>query len=183
MPISPTPGYVRIRLRRAEDAAACAHLMRLTHQVDGYPRYLPDDLPSFLMDASELAAWVAEAGDDIVGHVALHGGAGDPAAVVATPATGLAAHRLAVVARLMVHPDARRTGLGRKLLAAASEFARRHQLRPVLDVQQAAEPALSLYESLGWKRAGPLTLPVAGHDPLQLWVYVSPESELERNLH
>ena len=155
--------------------------MRLTHHVDGYPRYLPDDLASFLIDGSELAAWVAESGDDLVGHVALHAGPGDPAAAVAGPASGLEAHQLAVVARLMVRPDARRSGVGRGLLAAATDFAHRHQLRPVLDVQQTSEPAVSLYERLGWTRAGPMTLPVSGHLPLHLWVYLGPEGALERH--
>jgi GNAT superfamily N-acetyltransferase len=155
--------------------------MGLTHRVDGYPRYLPDDLASFLIDPSELAAWVAETGEDLVGHVALHSGTGDPAAEVAGPASGLEAHQLAVVARLMVRPDARRSGVGRSLLAAATEFAHRHQLRPILDVQQTSEPAMLLYERLGWTRAGSMTLPVAGHLPLQLWVYLGPEDSLERH--
>jgi GNAT superfamily N-acetyltransferase len=151
--------------------------MRLTHQVDGYPRYLPDDLPSFLSDSAELAAWVAESSNDVVvGHVALHDGFEDPAAEVAVPASGLCPEQLAVVARLMVHPDVRRRGVGRKLLVAATDYAHRHRLRPVLDVQQVSGRALSLYESLGWERAGPLTLPVAGHEPLELWVYLGPEN-------
>jgi hypothetical protein len=58
--------------------------MRLTHQIDGYPRYLPADLTSFLSDSAELAAWVAESSDNvIVGHIALHAGVGDAAALVA----------------------------------------------------------------------------------------------------
>jgi len=65
--------------------------MRLTHQIDGYPRYLPADLTSFLSDSAQLAAWVAESSDNvIVGHIALHAGVGDRAALVAGPAAGLA---------------------------------------------------------------------------------------------
>lgn len=149
--------------------------MRLTHQIDGYPRYLPDDVTSFLFASAELAAWVAESRDDaVVGHMALHAGADDPAALVAGPAAGLAPHQLAVVARLMVHPDVRQRGVARRLLAAATDHAHACRLTPVLDVLQGSRSALSLYEDLGWKRAGPLTLPVAGHEPLQLWVYLGP---------
>jgi GNAT superfamily N-acetyltransferase len=166
---------VSIRSRRVEDTLACVNLMRLTHEVDGYPRYLPDDLTSFLSDSAELAAWVAESGDNVVGHVALHAGLRDPAAGVAVPASGLRPEQLAVVARLMVNPEVRRRGVAGRLLTAATDYAHRHRLRPVLDVQQVSGPALSLYESLGWTRAGPLTLPVAGHQPLELWVYVGPE--------
>jgi len=149
--------------------------MRLTHQFDGYPRYLPADLTSFLSDSAELAAWVAESSDNvIVGHIALHAGVGDPAALVAGPAAGLAPQQLAVVARLMVHPEVRRRGVARRLLAAATDHAHAHRLTPVLDVLKESEPALSLYEDLGWKRAGALTLPITAHEPLQLWVYLGP---------
>jgi hypothetical protein len=53
--------------------------------------------------------------------------------------------------------------------------AHSNRLTPVLDVLQESQPALSLYESLGWRRAGPLTLSVAGLNPLQLWVYLGPD--------
>jgi GNAT superfamily N-acetyltransferase len=165
---------VDIRFREAKDASACASLIRLTHQIDGYPRYLPDDLTPFLTDSAELAAWVAESSDVVVGHVALHAGVGDPAVMIASPASGLAPQRFAVVARLMVHPDARRRGVGRRLLAAATAYAHRHRRRPVLDVLQESGPALALYENLGWNRVAPLTLPIAGHQPLELWVYLGP---------
>jgi hypothetical protein len=65
------------------------------------PPVPPQDLGAFLADSSELAAWVAEASDEvIVGHIALHAGPGDPSVRVAAPAAGLAPHQLAVVARL-----------------------------------------------------------------------------------
>lgn len=148
---------------------------RADHQLDGYPRHLPTDSLSFFVDSAELAAWVAEARDGgVVGHIALHAGAGDPAAAMAGPAADLAPEQLAVVARLMADPDARRRGVARRLLAAATHYAHAHRLTPVLDVQQKLGPALSLYENLGWERAGPLILPVRGHEPLRLWVYLGP---------
>lgn len=75
---------------------------------------------------------------------------------------------------LMVHPEVRRRGVARRLLAAATDHAHAHRLTPVLDVLKESEPALSLYEELGWKRAGALTLPITAHEPLQLWVYLGP---------
>jgi GNAT superfamily N-acetyltransferase len=73
----------------------------------------------------------------VLGHVALHEAAADPTLLAAQRATGLAADRLAVVARLLVSPDARRRGLGRRLLLAATAAAHATGLRPVLDVIQA----------------------------------------------
>lgn len=164
-----------VRGRVDGDAAAVIELMRTTHQVDGYPRYLPEDLSAFAFDTRELAAWVAEEDGSVVGHVALHFGAGDPAAAVAGPAVGLAPERTAVVARLMVHPGSRRRGLARRLLAAAVEHAQAHQLRPVLDVLESAGPARALYEQVGWRHVGALSLPVRDHDPLPLAVYLGPD--------
>jgi ribosomal protein S18 acetylase RimI-like enzyme len=116
----------------------------LTYQIDGYPRYLPQDLGAFLADSSQLAAWVAEASDEvIVGHIALHAGPGDPSVRVAAPAAGLAPHQLAVVARLAVHPSVRRRGVASELLAAATGHAHSNRLTPVLDVLQESQPALS----------------------------------------
>jgi ribosomal protein S18 acetylase RimI-like enzyme len=95
------------------------------------------------------------------------------------PAAGLAPQQLAVVARLMVHPEVRRRGVARRLLAAATDHAHAHRLTQVLDVLKESEPALSLYEDLGWIRAGALTLPITVHEPLQLWVYLGPSFAIQ----
>jgi ribosomal protein S18 acetylase RimI-like enzyme len=79
-----------------------------------------------------------------------------------------------VIARLMVHPKARRKGVGRQLLDMATSYAATRQLMSVLDVLQESGAAIALYEDLGWRRAGPLLLPLYGHPALQLWVYVGP---------
>ena len=110
----------------------------------------------------------------MLGHVALHDAAADPTLPAAQRATGLAADRLAVVARLLVSPDARRRGLGRTLLCTATAAAHAHGLRPVLDVLQADSGPVRLYEATGWRRLEPLTLPIEGHPALLLWVYLGP---------
>ena len=65
------------------------------------------------------------------------------------------AHR-ADVAKLLVHPDARRQGLARKLMVALDEEAKSRGLKLlVLDTRtgDAAEP---LYTSLGYETVGPI---------------------------
>jgi GNAT superfamily N-acetyltransferase len=163
-----------IRRKHHVDANACLELARLTHEVDGYPKYLPDDLDAFVNNPAEMAAWVAESACRLVGHVAVHGATGDPASPVASSETGLAAEEMLVIARLMVHPKARRKGVGRQLLDAATSYAATRQRMPVLDVLQESSAAIALYEDLGWRCAGPLVLPLHGHPALQLWVYVGP---------
>jgi GNAT superfamily N-acetyltransferase len=152
--------------------ACCVDLARLTHVLDGYPKYAPDNLGTFIHDSAEVAAWVAESEGRVVGHVAVHAAAGDPALPAARAVTGLTADQLLVVARLMVHPHDRRRGIGHQLLDLATSYARSRELVPVLDVAQESAPAICMYEELGWQRAGPLTLRLKEHPALHLWVYV-----------
>jgi len=63
------------------------------------------------------------------------------------------------VAKLLVHPSARRLGLGRLLMQAVEEAAR-GQGRSVLVLDTSNAAAERLYEGLGWQRVG--AVPVAG---------------------
>ena len=167
-----------IRARSDADVPAAVALMRRTHEQDGYPRYWRARPERFLVARHETAAWVAEHEGLLVGHVALHDAAGDPTLDAAQRRTGLPAERLAVVARLLVSPDARRLGVGRALLDAATEHAHAQGRRPVLDVIQVDRGPVSLYERAGWERLEPLTLPVEDHPPLLLWVYLGPPAPI-----
>lgn len=170
------PASVLIREKVEADAAACLSLLMHVHQADGYPRYLPDDLPAFLTPLYETAAWVAEVDGVLVGHVALHLAEVDPTLEAAKRATGLPAEKLAVVARLLVSPAARRQGLGLALLAHATTHARAAGQRAVLDVTQDAPVPMALYEAAGWVQVEALPLHFDDKS-LLLWVYVSPETD------
>ena len=62
-------------------------------------------------------------------------------------------HRAEVI-KLMVHTSARRRGVGRALMLAAQDEARRRGRRTlVLDTRQ-GDPSEALYRSLGWTFAG-----------------------------
>ena len=59
------------------------------------------------------------------------------------------------IANLAVHPDSRRRGLGRQLLAAMVEEGRRRGLSFItLEVRPSNTAALALYRSLGFAQAG-----------------------------
>jgi len=165
---------VLIRPRTDADLAACVALMRRTHERDGYPRYWRRDPERFLVGERETAAFVAEHEGALVGHVAVHRAAGDPVLAAAQRRTGLAPEHLAVVARLLVSPDARRLGVGRALLDRATRHAHAQGSRPVLDVIQVDDAPARLYERAGWERLEPVTLPIEGQQPLLLWVYLGP---------
>jgi GNAT superfamily N-acetyltransferase len=168
---------VLIRAKTEADTAGCVDLLLQVHRQDSYPLHLaPQEVPGFLAGEHEEAAWVAERDGRIVGHVALHCPPEDPTLTVAAGATGQPTDALALVSRLFVAPDLRRTGLGRVLLRHAAGQARAFGQRAVLDVGQALAPPIALYESEGWNRVGELHPALDDGTILDLWVYVSPES-------
>jgi ribosomal protein S18 acetylase RimI-like enzyme len=64
---------------------------------------------------------------------------------------------VAVVHRLMVHPTAQRSGLGRFLMRFAEREAYRLGCRAIrLDTMDANTRALALYRALGYRQAGPV---------------------------
>ena len=116
-----------IRARKPGDMPGCVTLLRTVHEVSGYPSVWPQDPAGWLAPASLTAAWVAETGGLISGHVALVQGA--PAQCLLR-ATGRDPDQLGRIVRLFVDPAARRQGLAD------------------------GHAAIALYERTGWKLAG-----------------------------
>lgn len=97
-------------------------------------------LPSFQSGARRLL--VARREGRIVGTVQL---------LLDMPANGR--HR-AEIAKMLVHPGARRQGLARALMEAAEALARRHERTLLLLDTVTGSPAEQLYRSLGFHVAG-----------------------------
>jgi GNAT superfamily N-acetyltransferase len=141
------------RRRRADDLEELTRMAEAVRGLDGYPPRSPD----LFVGPEVLAAWVAVDEGIVVGHVALHRTSADPVMTLASEATGWAAGRLVVVARLLVAPTSRRRGAGRLLIDHAVAEAHTRDRWPVLDVATHFHPAIALYESCGWTCAGPVT--------------------------
>ncbi len=148
-------------------------LARLTHVVDDYPKWWPEDPEAFIVSPRELGAWVAEDDSMVVGHVALHTPADDPTFEQVRRATGRDAAAVAVVARLFSSPDVRGRGIGWALLTGAEQAAHAVGRLPVLDVGKALTAAIALYDRAGWRRVGELMFYLRG-ESLDMWVYVGP---------
>lgn len=103
---------VIVRVRTDADLDACEQLADVVHDLDRYPPYLSGDLRTFIATPGAIAAWVAETGNEVVGHVALH--PRSSAAVMTLPrqVTGQSPEQFAVVARLLVAPSVRKEGVG-----------------------------------------------------------------------
>ncbi len=165
---------VLVRPRVDTDMAALIRIAALVQETDGYPGRRPRDLGSFLDAPDALGAWVVECDGVIAGHVALH--RESLPVVMARAATVLQRERsdLAVVARLLVDPSARRRGVGRVLLETAADHARRRGLHPVLDVATDYDGANALYRSCGWRNVGEVTMVFRDGATLKAYVYVAP---------
>jgi GNAT superfamily N-acetyltransferase len=164
-----------VRERRPEDLAECVRALAEVHARDGYPTWWPADPAGWLSPAGILAAWVAEVGGTVVGHVCVVTGGDEDAA-------GVTVGEPAMVSRLFVAPAGRGRGLGAALLAAARQFAATHDLTLRLDVVDDGGPATALYDRLGWRladrRRADWALP-SGERPW-LRIYLAPAGEVGR---
>lgn len=131
------------------------------------------------MASDALAAWIAQDGPHIVGHVALHAEAPREVAALAAKATGREPADLVFLARLLVAPSHRRRGIGREVLDVATRAAHQRSCWPVLDVATAFRPAIGLYEAAGWSCAGSVTVEISREQPLEEFVYLGPPPGLD----
>jgi GNAT superfamily N-acetyltransferase len=165
---------VLVRLRTEADEDECLRLAEAVRLADGYPAHVAGSLRDFLVSQDAICAWVAVAGEEIVGYVALHRRSSDAVVALASGQLDRPANRLGVVARLFVAPDSRRQGLGRLLLSTAEQEALARGLRPVLDVVITHRKAIQLYETCGWVRAGAVTSRLCDGTELEEIVYFGP---------
>ncbi|HET6963938.1 MAG TPA: GNAT family N-acetyltransferase [Acidimicrobiales bacterium] len=169
-----------IRGRCDGDVPALESLARMVYETDGYPIYLPADLRDFLVGPAAHGAWVAAEGGELLGHVALHRRSWADVMELACQSTGLAQADLAVVARLLVSPAARRRGIGRVLLATATTAALDMGLCPILDVAARYEAANRLYRAEGWQSLGTVRFPMPDGTTVEEHVYLGPRSSRVR---
>jgi GNAT superfamily N-acetyltransferase len=171
---SGAPAGLTIRPRAGDDMDALVELAATVQVADGYPGRRPLDLAAFLAASDAMGAWVAERQGAIVGHVALHRTSLPVVMERAAAHLGRPASELAVVARLIVDPGSRRAGVGRALLTAAADEARRRGRHPILDVVTAYDAAVRLYEACGWHSTGEVEMRFRDGTTLQSFVYVAP---------
>lgn len=149
---------VTIRPRRDEDLPALAAALVRVYAQDGYPVEGVADPEGWLRHDRELQSWTAVEDGLPIGQVTLtRATSDDDAARAWRDHTGGDIDRLAIPARLFVHPDHRGTGAGRLLMEGAFEFARTHGLAIAFDVMLKDQAAIRLYERLGAQRIVSIT--------------------------
>jgi GrpB-like predicted nucleotidyltransferase (UPF0157 family)/GNAT superfamily N-acetyltransferase len=165
---------LHVRERTAFDLSACIEMAVAVHQLDGYPVYLPTDLRTFLDSPGAYDAWVVESRGVVVGHVALHRRSSDGVMAMASAALRQPQPKVAVIARLLVAPTARRLGVGKMLLDVARHHALDRGLWPILEVATKLLGAVDLYEHCCWVRAGAVTIALDNGTSLDEFVYLGP---------
>ncbi len=110
--------------------------------------------------AAEAAAWWEERSDSIAAgqttvFVAIQGGRVVGSTLLIRAPQANAPHR-AEIAKVLVHREARRRGLGRALMRAAEARARADGRWLLFLDTVTGSPADELYRSLGWQEAGPI---------------------------
>lgn len=157
-----------IRDRVPADLRSCISVLADVHRLDRYPLNWPADPYEWLSPDNARHAWIAERGNTIVGHIAIHHPVAttDPASttdpVAATSpgsatspvaATGPGSATVAEVSRLFVAPAARRLNAATRLLHHARQWATGHQLDLTLEIvdEPGSAAAIALYEHTGWR--------------------------------
>jgi GNAT superfamily N-acetyltransferase len=164
---------VTVRHRVGLDLDSCERIAREVSRMDGYPVYGSEDLRGFIAVPDALDAWVAEKGDQLIGHAAIRPGAAAGVIAMASELMDRPSDRLCVVSRLVVAPTARHLGIGSLLLETAVQGALDLGRWPVLDVV-ASSPAVAFYERCGWTRAGIVRVSLPDGSALDEVVFVWP---------
>ncbi|MEE1749134.1 GNAT family N-acetyltransferase [Streptomyces sp. JV184] len=144
-----------VRPRKTHDLSEAATILTAVHELDGYPVEGVEDPQAWLSPEGLLAAWVAELDGRVVGHVAINSPQPEeePARLWREKSGEYDSH-IGVLARLFVAREARKEAVGKRLMEAATAYARERQLRLVLEVLTKDAAAIRLYERLGWQRIG-----------------------------
>lgn len=171
---------MEIRPRSDGDLDGLVALAARVQRTDGYPIYLPRwDFHRFLTHPVPVDAWVATHDRKIVGHAALNSSTSP--AVMELAEEICPNERALFVARLLVHPDARRLGIGGSLLRAARQRAWDLGATPMLDVVdiEKARPAIELYRTSGWIEVGRVSFDLLDEEVYEL-VFQALADEISR---
>ena len=163
-----------MRPRREADMAALMVTLREVHDADAYPTNWPLDPARFLTPPGEFAAWVAHRNEKIIGHVGLRTGGSTICGRLASEHLNVTPEQVAVVTRLFVTPHARGCGAGEALLGAVRDTLRNLGLHGALDVDEQANPAIRLYERLGWRHVTTHLERYPGGEEFNMRIYLPP---------
>jgi GNAT superfamily N-acetyltransferase len=177
---------ITVRRRTPADIAALGKLLEKQRLVTGYPEIwpLPCPIPDFIERDNELTAWVAEIGDEIVGHIAMSavvdGEKGQSGSTLGlgsmwAEAYGTTADRLRCIGVLFTDAARAGAGIGSHLLKAAVAGAREQDAYPVLDCIKYKTHVVEFYLRRGWTVIGETPAPWSAHERIDVVLMILPE--------
>jgi ribosomal protein S18 acetylase RimI-like enzyme len=129
-------------LWEVEDARHRGALPHIFRRPDGTPR--DRGAVASLIAGPDSAVLVADSGDEVIGAVTLLEKSASPAPI-------RLARKYVEIDSMVVSPSAQRQGIGRALMAAATEWARERGITNVeLNVYEFNEAAAAFYRSTGF---------------------------------
>jgi ribosomal protein S18 acetylase RimI-like enzyme len=146
-----------VRERTDTDLAGAAKALVEVYAADGYPVEGVDQPEAWLQPEGLIRAWVAVMNGKIVGHVGISQSQGEEAVKLYLDQEPVPEDQVTVLARLFVHPEARKRAIGKKLLVAVYDYAQQHGLRIVGEAMAKDKTAIRLYERLGCRILGETT--------------------------
>lgn len=169
---------IRIRPRTDSDLPELLVVLSACAADSGY---FADEAGNLISQAAELIAgpgfrqsWVAEDESGLLGQISLLPlplSDDEPYFPFWFAATGAPAEKHVLVKRLFVHPRAQGRGVAKGLMGAAMADLAAAGLIGVLDTASIAEPAMALYQGLGWREVG-RTKPTWSADPFEAVLFV-----------
>ncbi len=170
------PAAPKVRRRSRGDLQSAVRLLYAARDNGDYRGDMPDSPSEWLEAPGIWAAWVIRPGPSVLGHVAVSRMSDDPMdAMRWKEITGLDLASLALVTRLLVHPDAQGKGYDEALLAVADREIRRRGQTPAMELVTVSGEPLPALESAGWTLLGlyPWGEPA---DALQKHYYIAPHA-------
>ncbi|KAI0455847.1 acyl-CoA N-acyltransferase [Xylaria acuta] len=161
-----------IRRRGDGDLPACVKIIKAVYRDSGYPVGGVDKALEELRTDDQ--AWVAEDNGTIVGHVAMNEARESHANVALWLEKHPQATDIALLARLFVHPEARRRGAASMLVRAVEEAARSEGRRLLILALDKDQDAIRLYRRLGWEHYGATVFRWGEGNEMDAECFVSP---------
>jgi hypothetical protein len=140
-------------------------------RTDRHPRHWPKIPLRLLAALNELVGWVPEPDGEVLGHVAPHDAAPDPACETAQSQLISPPRTLTLSAGWSLALGTRARNVGPQLLDTATEAAHGQRQRPFLNVAHSLDSAIAMHDRSRWKNVGPFPRPLPWwHRPRRLCV-------------
>lgn len=163
-----------IRSRTNADLDQCAAILCRVYAASGYPVEGVADPEKKLCSGDFEQVYVAERDGKILGHAAICAATEDDLAIPMWKQAHPDEH-VATLGKLFTDPDQQGGGVATQLVEKAIEWSREAKARLVLFVLIKDQPAIRLYQRLGWVEFGTATYHYGDGEHMESICFASPD--------